>query len=206
VVATAGIALSSPLWALVWLEARAHRRGDWLDRRLCVGRSRRSGAGRDPGAAAPPAERPGERRALDMLGAPLRCARFRGDLGPLSRACARRGLDRLPMLLNVVRGEMALVGPSPVPQGLMARWKDLVPDVERRFSVPPGITGLAQLSGDSEEDIAGLVRRAAHDLDYVERRSPWLDLGILLRTVAYVIAPPSAAQHARPRSAAPVRH
>jgi hypothetical protein len=82
----------------------------------------------------------------------------------------------------------------------------LVPDVERRFSVPPGITGLAQLSGDSEEDIAGLVRRAAHDLDYVERRSPWLDLGILLRTVAYVIAPPSAAQHARPRSAAPVRH
>jgi lipopolysaccharide/colanic/teichoic acid biosynthesis glycosyltransferase len=105
----------------------------------------------------------------------------------------------------VVRGEMALVGPTPVPQGLVARWKDLVPDAELRFSVRPGVTGLAQLSGDSEEDVAGLVRRAALDLDYVERRSPWLDLGILLRTAGTIIAPRSAAQHDQPRSAAPVR-
>ena len=203
VIAAAAVALSSPLWVLVWLEARAHRRGEWLERRLYVGRSWRSGPHGEPGVAAPTPAAPGERRALDMLGAPLRCARFRGDLGPLSRACVRRGLDRVPMLLNVVRGEMALVGPSPVPQGLMARWRDLVPDLERRFSVPPGVTGLAQLSGDSEEDVAGLVRRAAHDLDYVERRSPWLDLGILARTAGYIIAPPAASPHAHARSAAP---
>ena len=204
-IAILALALSSPLWALVWLESKVTGRGTYLEQRVCVGRSRRSGPRRARGAGGAPAEgssprpAPGarglERRGADLMGAPLRCASFRPDLGPLSRWLARRGLDRLPQLVNVLRGEMTLVGPSPIPQGLVSQWLDLVPDVERRFDVPPGFTGLAQIAGDRDEGTAGLVRRAALDLDYIERRSAWLDLAILLRSAGQVLVPPS---HPRP--------
>jgi len=189
VIAGALLVLSYPLWVLVWLEARRARRRDWLEQRVCVGRSRRTESRRDRRTPGGPERRGHERRAVDLMGAPLYCERFRADLGPLSRWLARRGLDRLPMLRNVVRGEMALVGPSPVSQGLVGRWSDLVPGIEKRFRVPPGVTGLAQLSGDADEDTGSLVRRAALDLEYVWRRSSWLDLVILARTVWHVLMP-----------------
>ncbi len=198
-IAVVVLTLTSPLWPLVWLEAMATRRGEWLEHRVCVGRTRRAGTRRGgpqdraPAAggrpASPPVKRAGERRALDLMGEPLRSVRFRST-GPLGGWLARRGLDRLPELFNVLRGEMALVGPSPVPRAIVTLWTELVPTVGRRFSVLPGITGPAQLSGDDEEDVGGLVRRAALDQDYLERRSIWLDLGILLRTAGRVIAPP----------------
>ena len=197
--AAAVLALSAPLWPLVWLEARATGRGEWLEERVCVGRSRRSapwsGRRRSKASATaagplkPQDRRANERRALDLMGVPLRSLRFRSGPGFLSRWLARRGLDRLPELLNVLRGEMALVGPSPVPRSIVTLWTELVPEAEARFSVLPGVTGLAQLSGDTDEDMGALVRRAAHDLDYIERRSVWLDLVILLRAAGRVIAP-----------------
>jgi hypothetical protein len=184
----------------VWLEAKVTGRRTCLEQRVCVGRSRRTGprrvravgGGAAEGSSTRPApgERGLDRRGADLMGEPLRCASFRSDLGPVSRWLARRGLDRLPQLLNVLRGEMTLVGPSPIPQGRVSQWLDLVPDVERRFDVAPGVMGLAQLAGPDEEDTGGLVRCAAHDLDYIERRSAWLDLAILLRSAGQVLAPP----------------
>ena len=120
-IAAVALSLTSPLWPLVWLEAKLIGRGEWLEHRVCVGRSRRAGTRRvgladrvrvtgvRPGS--PPVKRADERRALDLMGAPLRTVRFRPS-GPLGRWLARRGLDRVPELLNVLRGEMALVDGS----------------------------------------------------------------------------------------------
>jgi lipopolysaccharide/colanic/teichoic acid biosynthesis glycosyltransferase len=96
----------------------------------------------------------------------------------VGRFLRKSSLDELPQLVNVLRGEMSLVGPRP----LLLSDFDKFPKQEqmRRFSVLPGITGLWQVSGRS----ATTDEQRIHlDLAYVQRRSPWLDLCILVRTI-----------------------
>jgi lipopolysaccharide/colanic/teichoic acid biosynthesis glycosyltransferase len=101
----------------------------------------------------------------------------------LGRVLRRTSLDELPQLINVVRGEMALVGPRP-----MLPWEyDLLGPVHHeRFAVPAGITGLWQVSGRS-----GLTMLQALDLDvqYARTACLVLDLRILVRTVGVVLVP-----------------
>jgi lipopolysaccharide/colanic/teichoic acid biosynthesis glycosyltransferase len=117
----------------------------------------------------------------------LLCVHFRGDLGPVGRWLARRRLDRLPLLLNVLRGELALVGPRPETQDAVLRWQSLSPEFARRFSVLPGVTGLAQLSGCPDADPADRMLRIQYDLYYVDHRSLLLDIRMLFRTANVVL-------------------
>jgi exopolysaccharide biosynthesis polyprenyl glycosylphosphotransferase len=98
---------------------------------------------------------------------------------PLGRFLRRHSLDELPQLWNVLRGEMSLVGPRPLPLEevkAIAEGED-----RRRLSVKPGLTGLWQVSGRSDlADFADWVRL---DLAYIDQWSLWLDLKILLATV-----------------------
>jgi lipopolysaccharide/colanic/teichoic acid biosynthesis glycosyltransferase len=204
-VATVLLVLSSPLWLLVVLEARLRGTRDFLVRETRVGRSRRRGQRRAAPANVAINRRNIERRTQDLLGEPITCARFRCDLGPISRFLAVRRLDKLPWLLNVVRSEMALVGPKPEKEGLVLRWVNLVPDYARRFTVRPGLTGLAQVSGIADGDADGVVRRVHYDLFYVDHRSIVLDARTLLRTLAVIARRPrptlpgqEAAPDARP--------
>jgi exopolysaccharide production protein ExoY len=92
----------------------------------------------------------------------------------------RSSLDELPQLLNVLRGEMSLVGPRPVTVGELTRYRQVR---WHYLSVRPGITGLWQVSGRNN---TSYDERVALDRHYVEQRSLWLDIGILLRTVRVV--------------------
>ena len=141
------------------------------------------------------AHRPAQHRAphAGPFGARIPCQRFRGDLGPVGRWLARRGLDRLPLLLNVLRGEMALVGPRPETQDAVLRWHGLTPEYHRRFDVLPGLTGLAQLSGCPDQDAGGMARRIQYDLYYVDHRSLLLDVRTLVRTARCVFGGPGSA-------------
>jgi exopolysaccharide biosynthesis polyprenyl glycosylphosphotransferase len=100
---------------------------------------------------------------------------------PVGRVLRRFSLDELPQLFNVLRGEMSLVGPRPLPQRDYDR---LEPWHKKRYLVMPGITGLWQVSGRSELDFDDLVRL---DFLYLERWSVFLDLSIMLKTVPAVI-------------------
>jgi exopolysaccharide biosynthesis polyprenyl glycosylphosphotransferase len=100
---------------------------------------------------------------------------------PVGRLLRRFSLDELPQLFNVLRGEMSLVGPRPLPQRDYDR---LEPWHKKRYLVMPGITGLWQVSGRSDLDFDDLVRL---DFLYLERWSVFLDLSILLKTVPAVI-------------------
>jgi lipopolysaccharide/colanic/teichoic acid biosynthesis glycosyltransferase len=97
------------------------------------------------------------------------------------RLLRRTSLDELPNLVNVLRGEMAIVGPRPT---IPAQVKDYTPRQHRRHEVRPGLTGLAQIQGR-----AGIpwADRIELDVEYVENRSAMLDLKILTRTVALLL-------------------
>jgi exopolysaccharide biosynthesis polyprenyl glycosylphosphotransferase len=100
----------------------------------------------------------------------------------VGRVLRRFSLDELPQLVNVLRGDMSLVGPRPLPERDFA----LLDDVHRqRYLVLPGMTGLWQVSGRSELSFDELVRL---DFYYIEVWSIWLDLVILARTVPAVVS------------------
>jgi exopolysaccharide biosynthesis polyprenyl glycosylphosphotransferase len=100
----------------------------------------------------------------------------------VGRFLRRYSLDELPQLVNVVRGEMSLVGPRPLPMRDFDRLEEWH---KKRYLVLPGITGLWQVSGRSELDFDDLVRL---DFLYLERWSIMLDLSILLKTIPAVFS------------------
>jgi len=101
---------------------------------------------------------------------------------PVGRFLRRTSLDELPQLINVLRGEMSLVGPRPITVGELTRYGRVR---WHYLSVTPGITGLWQVSGRNDTSYA---QRVALDERYVERRSLGVDLWILLRTVKVVLS------------------
>ena len=95
---------------------------------------------------------------------------------PLGRFLRRFKLDELPQLLNVLAGEMSLVGPRPTVPEQVAEYDDFK---RRRLEVPPGITGLAQVNGGTA---LSWDERIEWDVYYVDHRGFWMDLKILART------------------------
>jgi exopolysaccharide biosynthesis polyprenyl glycosylphosphotransferase len=103
---------------------------------------------------------------------------------PLGRILRKFSLDEFPQLLNVLKGEMSLVGPRPLPVDEVKRFNDLAH--RRRLSVKPGLTCLWQISGRNDvKDFKDWVRL---DLEYIDNWSLWLDLKILWCTVPVVLA------------------
>jgi len=128
----------------------------------------------------------------------FRTLRLDGRATPVGGFLRRRGLDNLPQLLNVMRGEMSLVGPRPHTAGLQAanrELSDIVADYAHRHRVKPGITGWAQLRGAcGQPQTPACVRKCVRlDLEYISRASLLLDVQILLRTaIAFFREPRSA--------------
>lgn len=99
----------------------------------------------------------------------------------VGRFLRRSKLDELPQILNVLKGEMSLVGPRPERLESLADYDDLI---RKRLDMLPGMTGLAQVSGNI---YLSLQERYRLDVYYVEHFSLWLDVRILARTVGVVV-------------------
>lgn len=95
-------------------------------------------------------------------------------------------LDELPQLFNVIRGEMSIVGPRPEQPAIFQRLRRTLDEYPRRQRVPPGITGLAQISQHYDRSLEDVKRKLQYDLRYIERRSFREDLRIMARTVPVV--------------------
>jgi lipopolysaccharide/colanic/teichoic acid biosynthesis glycosyltransferase len=110
----------------------------------------------------------------------------KGDrrITPLGRFLRLFHIDELPQLLNVLRGEMSLVGPRPErPEVIQAKGLTrLVPGYQYRLLVKPGLTGLAQLQLPADSDITSVRHKIVYDLYYVQHLSLWLDLRLLVAT------------------------
>jgi lipopolysaccharide/colanic/teichoic acid biosynthesis glycosyltransferase len=107
----------------------------------------------------------------------------------IGRLLRHTSLDELPQLLNVIKGDMSLVGPRPHVPGMLAAsmpYEHLVPYYFQRHVVRPGVTGLAQVNGyrGTTTDAQSAIGRVSYDLEYIETWSLWLDVRIILRTVS----------------------
>ena len=103
---------------------------------------------------------------------------------PVGRWLRRTSLDELPQLINVVRGEMSLVGPRPHAIEHNSYYSDKVGAYLARHRIKPGITGLAQINGcrGETDTLDKMKRRIEYDLEYINHWSPWVDIKILIRT------------------------
>jgi lipopolysaccharide/colanic/teichoic acid biosynthesis glycosyltransferase len=100
---------------------------------------------------------------------------------PIGRFIRKTSIDEMPQLLNVLKGDMGLVGPRPCLPYEYAVYKDWH---KRRLSVTPGCTGLWQVTCRSECEFDDMVML---DLYYIDNMSPWLDLQLILKTVPVMI-------------------
>ena len=107
---------------------------------------------------------------------------------PIGRILRKTSLDEIPQLINVLKGDMSLVGPRPHVPGMLAAnllYEDLVPFYFPRHTARPGITGLAQVSGcrGSTIESGRAISRIDYDLHYIEKWSLRLDISIIFRTI-----------------------
>jgi exopolysaccharide biosynthesis polyprenyl glycosylphosphotransferase len=184
VVVSAGLlVILSPLLLAIVIAVRASSRGP------IIFRSIRPGIGRVPFACfkfrtmyQDADERQADMEGLNEASGALFKIRDDPRTTRVGRVLRRFSLDELPQLINVLRGQMSLVGPRPLPQRDYEHLEDWH---MKRYLVMPGITGLWQVSGRSELDFDDLVRL---DFLYLERWSVFLDLTILVKTVPAVLS------------------
>jgi lipopolysaccharide/colanic/teichoic acid biosynthesis glycosyltransferase len=96
-------------------------------------------------------------------------------------------LDELPQLVNVLRGEMSLIGPRPERPEFTAKLERALPAYPERLRVRPGVTGLAQVHLPGDTSLASVRVKLAHDLFYIQQLSPALDIRILFCTLLRVL-------------------
>jgi lipopolysaccharide/colanic/teichoic acid biosynthesis glycosyltransferase len=196
--AAVGVVVLSPVFCLVAVAVALGSRGPIFYAQERVGLNRRRSRNRLPARGV-------ERRRENGLGRPFKIYKFRSMVtdaerktGPVWAAprdpritrvgTVLRGthLDELPQLVNVLRGEMSLIGPRPERPAFVRQLAQVIPAYVERCSALPGITGLAQVHCCYDSSTDTVSRKVAYDLYYVRHGSLLLDLKILAATLVVV--------------------
>jgi len=191
--ATTASLLLLPLAAIVAVAVRLDSRGPVLYAQERVGLDRRRGNGPTPIR--------GNRRKRQGFGKPFTIYKFRSMVTDAERhtgavwaqekdpRCTRVGaflrrshLDEIPQLINVLRGEMSMIGPRPERPQLFGNLVAQIPQYALRCRTLPGITGIAQVKNGYDDSLQSAARKVQYDLYYIRRASPLMDLRILMGT------------------------
>lgn len=170
--AAAGLLLTLPLWPLIALAIRLDSRGPVLYSQTRTGRNGRCFTIYKFRTMRMDAEADGARWATANDNRVTRLGRF----------LRRSRLDELPQLINILRGDMALVGPRPERPEFVHNLAQVLPNYRLRLLVKPGLTGWAQINYGYGASVADAHRKLCFDLYYLKHRSLDLDLAILMRT------------------------
>jgi len=203
--AAAALMTVSPVLALIALAVKVESpRGPVLYRQERVGVDRRQSRNDVPELHAFTGDR--DRRRTPGTGQPFHIWKFRtmvqdaeARTGPVwasekdpritrvGRVLRHLRLDELPQLMNVVQGNMRLIGPRPERPHFVQHFSETVPEYPRRHAVAPGITGLAQVEREYDADLDDVRTKLKYDLFYVDHRSWKMDLKILIKTIDVVV-------------------
>lgn len=195
-VAALGLVLAAPIMLVVAIAVKVTSPGPVIYTQVRIGHDRRRRAAS--------AGRP--RRANDLGGRPFRIFKFRTMRQDAEKASgavwARQNdsrltsiggflrkyrLDELPQLVNVLRGDMNIVGPRPERPSIFRELRQSIPEYEARQLVRPGITGLAQVSQQYDRCLDDVRSKLRYDLEYVRRQGLVEDVRIMARTVPVVL-------------------
>jgi exopolysaccharide biosynthesis polyprenyl glycosylphosphotransferase len=177
------IVIATPVWAVIALGVKLDSPGPvfYRDRRVGLGEAE-FGMFKFRSMYTGSAQRQGALEADNEASGPLFKIKDDPRVTKIGRILRRYSLDELPQLLNVLRGEMSLVGPRPLPLRDYVQLEDWH---RKRYLVLPGMTGLWQVSGRIDLSFDDLVRL---DFYYLENWSIWLDISILAKTLPAVLA------------------
>jgi lipopolysaccharide/colanic/teichoic acid biosynthesis glycosyltransferase len=147
-----------------------------------------------------------DRRRNDYKGRPIEVLKFRTMIADAEKKCGpvwatendpritrlgsllrKTRLDEIPQFVNVLKGDMSLVGPRPERPVFVEKLSSRVENYDRRLEVKPGITGLAQVENGYDSSVTSVVRKVHYDLQYIQSWNPWQDLRIILKTVIVVV-------------------
>ncbi len=106
---------------------------------------------------------------------------------PVGRFLRKAHIDEIPQFINILKGEMSLVGPRPERPVFVQQFKKEIINYEKRLAVKPGLTGLAQVWHKYDETIEDVRKKIKYDLLYIRKICLWTDMRILFRTVRVVL-------------------
>lgn len=201
-----GLTLLLPLFALVGLAIKLDSAGPVFYKQERVGINRRRRDRRQRPDELLQCARREERRKQNVFGKPFRVYKFRTMVtdaekhcGPiwatkndpritrLGRLLRKTRIDEMPQLINVLRGEMSIVGPRPERPFFIQKLSAEVPQYTNRLNVLPGITGLAQVEGGYDQTMDDVRVKVNRDLEYIRKSSIREDVAIMFRTVSVVL-------------------
>jgi len=196
VVALVGLVLALPLMLVVAALIKLTSGGPVLFRQTRIGLDRRAPTGAGGNT----------RRRIDVGGRPFTIHKFRtmhvdrgnglrqvwaapGDerVTVIGRVLRKLRVDELPQLVNVLRGDMNIVGPRPEQPAILVSLREQIRGYQRRQRVRPGITGWAQIHQGYDMSVEDVRRKLAYDLDYIRSQSALEDLKIILRTLPVML-------------------
>lgn len=195
-IAALALVILLPVFLLVALAVRFSSSGPIVYSQVRVGLDRRSRRGAAPQS----------RRGSDIGGTPFTIYKFRTmyvdaehasgavwatqndpRVTPVGRVLRQYRLDELPQLLNVIQGDMNIVGPRPERPQIFARLRDDIENYQVRQRARPGITGLAQVSQQYDTCLDDVRSKVRYDIEYVRDSTVWDDISIMLRTIPVVL-------------------
>jgi len=110
----------------------------------------------------------------------------------VGRILRKTHVDELPQLINILRGDMSLVGPRPERPEIVTTLEQALFGYRDRLTVRPGLTGLAQVQLPPDTDLESVRRKLKYDLHYVENGTAWMDVRLLVSTVFHIVRLPFA--------------
>ncbi|MBF0478088.1 MAG: exopolysaccharide biosynthesis polyprenyl glycosylphosphotransferase [Candidatus Omnitrophica bacterium] len=117
---------------------------------------------------------------------PVWAAKNDNRLIPCGKFLRKAHIDELPQLINILKGEMSLIGPRPERPVFVEKFKKAIPDYYKRLYIKPGLTGIAQVWYKYDESMEDVRKKVKYDLLYIKKACLWTDMRIILRTVRVV--------------------